>query len=69
MLRVGVQHVFAVIALASTHFSQAQDLGCSSAVSLDGGTIEVEADASVTTLRISSAPSMRPLTEATAMFF
>lgn len=46
MLRVGVQHVFAVIALASTHLSQAQDLGCSSAVSLDGGTIEVEADAS-----------------------
>ncbi|MDG2135876.1 MAG: hypothetical protein P8J81_06345, partial [Luminiphilus sp.] len=46
MSKLGVQHVFAVIALASMHLTQAQDLGCSSAVSLDGGTIEVEADAS-----------------------
>ena len=46
MSRLVVPHVIAIIALASTHLTQAQDLGCSSAVSLDGGTIEVEADAS-----------------------
>ena len=32
--------------IMATHFAHAQDLGCPSAVSLNGGTIEVAADAS-----------------------
>ncbi|MDG2461110.1 MAG: hypothetical protein P8M73_09550 [Luminiphilus sp.] len=35
-----------LLLLAGAHLSQAQDLDCSSSVSLNGGTIEVEADAS-----------------------
>ena len=38
--------IFMALLLSSISLAQAQDLGCSSYVSLNGGTIEVEADAS-----------------------
>ena len=46
MLNFLLRHALALTVLTGASFTQAQDLGCSTAVSLDGGTIEVEADAS-----------------------
>ena len=46
MLSFALRPILALIFLTGASFIQAQDLGCSSAVSLNGGTIEVEADAS-----------------------
>ncbi|MDA0630740.1 MAG: hypothetical protein O2981_05105 [Proteobacteria bacterium] len=46
MVNFATRYILALLFLTSASFVQAQDLGCSSAVSLNGGTIEVEADAS-----------------------
>jgi len=46
MVNFAFRYILALLFLTSASFIQAQDLGCSSAVSLNGGTIEVEADAS-----------------------
>jgi len=46
MVNFAFRYILALLFLTSASFIQAQDLGCSSAVSLNGGTIVVEADAS-----------------------